>query len=926
MAFSPEPIPLNVFGNLTTDLIKRLAKNPYAPIDNAIARTSAAFPQYEGLPATLREWLNSLKVAKALTQYVEGRRGRKDISLKRLAAVLTRHTQFYLPNGTEAATRKIVSRFLVEIRTEYLKLPERGLPHIANRLEILRAESWEQFEELKACEPPLRIDRPAKLTRERIDPLLRPYNAFIDMIGRASELSEIEAFCDDLAAFRWKVLTGYGGVGKTRLALELAKRREQSGWRAGFLSTESLKSWLGRDRFQTWAPVTDMLVIIDYAGGRTDHVKTLLERCGRWAEEKDGQARVRLLLLEREADPESGWLHGLLSSPQGSLRDQIEGALAPVREIKEPGGRDSDAAIVEILRATFDAWSRLPGEGKSPPFPALDEAALRELRRQTEGRPLLLQMAALRACDHDRPEMLTEWKREDLLNYVVGRERHYAEQRFGAGTTRALLAERAIAFLTFTGPIAKNDPRWLKLLAGDAETRGFPHAEPGEVSEDVAALLGESQDGGASGIVPLGPDLLAEAFAVAVFSAGSGSAVGAIEAALECAGPVAWVSLLRGAVDLYGLEKLGIIESWLVWLIPGRARPELYVVEALIPEHSVALRRIAAAVGESQLRALAPGEKEDPERARILNNLANRYSDLGRREEALGAAERASAIYERLAKQNPDAFEPDLATSLNNLGNRYSELGRREEALGAAERAVAIRERLAKQNPDAFEPDLAASLNNLGGCYSALGKREKALGAAERASVIYGRLAQQNPDAFEPDLAASLNNLGNRYSELGRREEALGAAERASAIYQRLAQQNPDAFEPNLAASLNNLGGFYGDLGRREEALGAAERASAIYQRLAQQNPDAFEPDLAMSLGALGTIWREGNPSQAADAFRRGVETLRRLFLRHPKAFAPLMAALLKGYLEACQSSGQEPDFPLLAPIAEAFKGTPPTQ
>jgi hypothetical protein len=563
MDFSLGPTPPNVLGNLTTDLIKRLAKNPYAPIDNAIAGTAKAFPRYEGLSTTLREWLGSLAVAKALTEYVEGRQGRDEVNLEELVGVLVRNTQFFVPVSAKVAAREIVSRFLVEIRDEYLKIPERGIPHIANRLEVLRAESWEQFEELKACEPPLHIDRPAKLTRERIDPLLRPYNTFIDMIGRASELSELEAFCDDLAAFRWKVLTGHGGVGKTRLALELAKRREQSGWRAGFLSTESLKSWVGRDRFQTWAPAADTLVIIDYAGGRTDHLRILIERCGGWAEERDGRARVRLLLLEREADPESGWLHGLLSSPQGSLRDQIEGALVPVREIKEPGGRDTDAAIVEILQATFDAWSRLPGEGKSPSSPALDEAALRELRRQTEGRPLLLQMAALRACDHGKPEMLTGWKREDLLDHAVKRERHYVERRLGAGTTRARLVERGIALLTFTGPMAKDDPKWLKLLAADSEARGFPHAQSGEVSEDVAGLLGESRDGGASRIVPLGPDLLAEAFAVTVFSAGSGSPVAAIEAAVNCSGDAAWDSLLRAAADLRNVGEMSVVSRWL---------------------------------------------------------------------------------------------------------------------------------------------------------------------------------------------------------------------------------------------------------------------------------------------------------------------------------------------------------------------------
>ena len=36
-------------------------------------------------------------------------------------------------------------------------------------------------------------------------------------------------------------------------------------------------------------------------------------------------------------------------------------------------------------------------------------------------------------------------------------------------------------------------------------------------------------------------------------------------------------------------------------------------------------------------------------------------------------------------------FTPDLAVSLNNLANRLSELGRREEALAAAQEAADLR-------------------------------------------------------------------------------------------------------------------------------------------------------------------------------------------------------------------------------------------
>ena len=48
--------------------------------------------------------------------------------------------------------------------------------------------------------------------------------------------------------------------------------------------------------------------------------------------------------------------------------------------------------------------------------------------------------------------------------------------------------------------------------------------------------------------------------------------------------------------------------------------------------------------------------------------------------------------------------------SLNNLANRLSDVGRREDALAAAEEAVALRRELARARPDAFTPNLAGSL------------------------------------------------------------------------------------------------------------------------------------------------------------------------------------------------------------------------
>ena len=86
---------------------------------------------------------------------------------------------------------------------------------------------------------------------------------------------------------------------------------------------------------------------------------------------------------------------------------------------------------------------------------------------------------------------------------------------------------------------------------------------------------------------------------------------------------------------------------------------------------------------------------------------------LGRREEALAAAEEAVRLYRALAEACPDAFTTHLAWSLATLATMLGALGRREEALAAAEEAVRLCRALAEERPDAFTPDLALSLNTL---------------------------------------------------------------------------------------------------------------------------------------------------------------------------------------------------------------------
>ena len=67
----------------------------------------------------------------------------------------------------------------------------------------------------------------------------------------------------------------------------------------------------------------------------------------------------------------------------------------------------------------------------------------------------------------------------------------------------------------------------------------------------------------------------------------------------------------------------------------------------------------------------------------------------------------ALEIQQRLANDNPQAYERDLAFTLNNLALLYFKTQRLTDAEEKYKQALEIQQRLANDNPQVYEPDLA---------------------------------------------------------------------------------------------------------------------------------------------------------------------------------------------------------------------------
>ncbi|KAH6383964.1 hypothetical protein HBI60_252390 [Parastagonospora nodorum] len=234
-------------------------------------------------------------------------------------------------------------------------------------------------------------------------------------------------------------------------------------------------------------------------------------------------------------------------------------------------------------------------------------------------------------------------------------------------------------------------------------------------------------------------------------------------------------------------------------------------------------------------RALQGKEKAwGPEHTSTLdtvNNLGLLYADLGRLDEAEKMYQQALQGYEK-------AWGPEHTETLvtvNNLGLLYADLGRLDEAEKMYQQALQGYEK-------AWGPEHTSTLdtvNNLAGLYMNLGRLDKA-------EKMYQRALQGFEKAWGPEHTSTLdtvNNLGNLYADLGRLDEA-------EKMYQRALQGYEKAWGPEHTSTLdtvNNLAGLHMNLGRLDEA-------EKMYQRALQGKEKAWGPEHTSTLNTVNNL------------------------------------------------------------------------
>ncbi|MFM7169185.1 MAG: helix-turn-helix domain-containing protein [Planctomycetaceae bacterium] len=330
---------------------------------------------------------------------------------------------------------------------------------------------------------------PLSLPSTEWDPSLMPPGALlradlsvVEFHMRERELKELENWCIGRERLLVQLCHGPGGMGKTRLAIELCRRMKEFKWRAGFLKRDQIQqdAELWRKALELNQP---LLLVLDYAEHRADTIRWLVEQVVAVK-----GARVRLLLLARKPGE---WLENLKSHAPG--RDIFTGpafskrSLSPVSVAKEDRRKSWDIANRDLAKALRVSPVARPPEN-------LDADHLQ--------RVLLLQMTVLAGLDGVQVE-----DEDGLLDYVLRRERSFwARQLRVHNLPETLLPGLGQAMAAVTAYMgAETEADGMHIFRGLPFFSGQPEATLHALNQILADCYP-----GAKWIEPVQPDLLGE--------------------------------------------------------------------------------------------------------------------------------------------------------------------------------------------------------------------------------------------------------------------------------------------------------------------------------------------------------------------------------------------------------------------------------
>jgi tetratricopeptide (TPR) repeat protein/predicted Ser/Thr protein kinase len=235
--------------------------------------------------------------------------------------------------------------------------------------------------------------------------------------------------------------------------------------------------------------------------------------------------------------------------------------------------------------------------------------------------------------------------------------------------------------------------------------------------------------------------------------------------------------------------------------------------------------------------------------ARLYATAAQIRRDNRQYAEAVAAGEKATELYERLLRDNPDSCEDlrYLAWFYSDMGITLGKLDRDMEALQAYQRALALRQRIVEINP-AFpgaQGNLAWSYTEIGTSLANDGRYQEARQYLQKAVAKWPEVCAAEPGrtSARKHWAMACQHLGS-IEELTRHpDSALRYYKESHGLFRQLAEKAPGDPEVTqwLGESHARLGRGYRGVSEVDEARRAYEQAADLQEKMLAAYPAAAE-------------------------------------------------------------------------------------
>ncbi len=302
-----------------------------------------------------------------------------------------------------------------------------------------------------------------------------------------------------------RVMTGAGGRGKTRLALELCDALGNEGWYAGFVTDTELERFINQQNASNWGWCRPTLAVIDYAAARSGLLHKWLVELG--DNPGDPKKPLRVLLLEREATPGTGWWETAFGRGSGDAL-----AIAQLLDPPQPMVLDEiteDRNSFDILNSVLEGV----GSATRAPDPNADPTFYQRLRSLTWGRePLFLMMAALAGSGSSVAALLT-FNRSGLAFSIADREIERIEAIAKERRINREFLSHMAAFVTLCQGLGSQD-----LLEAIDEEKKAQHRHSSGDAPEISAALFDAVGATGDRVRPIQPDVIGEAVVLQAFA------------------------------------------------------------------------------------------------------------------------------------------------------------------------------------------------------------------------------------------------------------------------------------------------------------------------------------------------------------------------------------------------------------------------